>query len=139
MTRRPPPIILAVLLAGLVRQVAAQAAAPADSAAARRTALGRKLFEGKGLCFSCHGKNGEGVLSPSTRLAGRPLVHTRATVAGVAALIRSGVDSAHSSTGVPMPARGGSRLTDAEVEAVAWYVLKLQDRDSIPQPTKELH
>jgi mono/diheme cytochrome c family protein len=103
---------------------------PADSAA-ERIALGRKLFEGKGLCFSCHGKNGEGVLSPSTRLAGRPLSHTKVTVTGVAELIKTGVDSAHSTSGQVMPSRGGSRLSDAEVEAVAWYVLELQRR---PRP-----
>jgi mono/diheme cytochrome c family protein len=92
-------------------------------------ALGRKLFEGKGLCFSCHGKNGEGLIAPSTRLVGRIMIHTKATVADVAALIKVGVDSAHSTTGVAMPARGGSRLTDKEVDAVAWYVLDLIKRE----------
>jgi len=96
---------------------------------AERIVLGRKLFEGKGLCFSCHGKNGEGILAPSTRLAGRALTHIKPTVAEVVALIKAGVDSAKSSTGVVMPARGGSRLTDSEVEAVAWYVLELQKRE----------
>jgi mono/diheme cytochrome c family protein len=47
----------------------------------------------------------------------------------VVALIKAGVDSAHSTTGVAMPARGGSRLTDTEVDAVAWYVLELQKRE----------
>ena len=86
------------------------------------------LFEGKGLCFSCHGKNGEGMLGPNTRLAGRPLVHAKPTVAAVAELIKTGVDSAHSTSGQAMPARGGSRLSDADVDAVAQYVLELQSR-----------
>jgi mono/diheme cytochrome c family protein len=97
--------------------------------AAERAALGRRLFEGKGLCFSCHGKNGEGVLAPSTRLVGRTLVHTKVTVADISALIKTGVDSAHSSTGQVMPARGGSRLTDSEVESVARYVVEMQRRE----------
>jgi len=118
-----------VLLAGtgLARPASAQTTAPTDSVA-QRIAKGRTLFEGKGLCFSCHGKNGEGVLAPSTRLAGRKLVHAKPTVPELVGLIKTGVDSAHSSIGQPMPARGGSRLTDAEVEAVAWYVLELQKR-----------
>lgn len=108
-------------------RAAAQTPSSADSAA-ERAARGRTLFEGKGLCFSCHGKNGEGMLGPSTRLAGRPLVHAKATLADVAALIKSGVDSAHSTSGQVMPARGGSRLGDADMDAVAQYVLELQKR-----------
>jgi len=127
MTRRPGLTLLmaGVLLAAFADAASGQVPARGDSAT-ERTALGRKLFEGKGLCFSCHGKDGEGVIAPSTRLAGRALVHTKATVAEVAALIKVGVDSAHSTSGQVMPARGGSRLTDAEVDAVAWYVLELQ-------------
>jgi mono/diheme cytochrome c family protein len=127
MTRRPGLTLLAagVLLAAFAEGASGQVPARADSAT-ERTTLGRKLFEGKGLCFSCHGKDGEGVIAPSTRLAGRALVHTKATVAEVAALIKAGVDSVHSTSGQVMPARGGSRLTDTEVDAVAWYVLELQ-------------
>ena len=106
---------------------AAQSAVVGDSVA-ERAARGRVLFEGKGLCFSCHGKNGEGVLGPGTRLVGRPLVHAKPTLAAVTELIKSGVDSAHSTSGQAMPARGGSRLSDADVDAVAQYVLELQAR-----------
>jgi mono/diheme cytochrome c family protein len=105
-----------------------QGTATVDSAALR-VALGRKLFEGKGLCFSCHGMKGEGVLAPSTKLVGRTLVHVKPVLAEVVTLIKTGVDSAHSTTGAIMPARGGSRLTDAEVEAVAAYVLEMQQRE----------
>lgn len=101
--------------------------AGSDSIAAK-VAKGKALFHGKGLCFSCHGKEGEGLLAPSTRLMGRPLVHTKANVPDLVALIKAGVDSAHSSISQSMPERGGSRLTDAEVEAVARYVMELQKR-----------
>ena len=128
---RSLPIIAAALaaLAAPAQRATAQAAATPDSAAIR-LAKGMTLFRGKGLCFSCHGKEGEGVLAPSTRLAGRPLVHTKPNVPDVVALIKIGVDSAHSTIGQPMPARGGSRLTDTEVEAVAWYVMELQKKKS---------
>ena len=129
MTPSPWYLTLGLLAAGPgFSGVAAAQTAPSGDSVAERTARGRSLFEGKGLCFSCHGKNGEGLLGPNTRLAGRPLVHARPTVAAVAALIKSGVDSAHSTGGQAMPARGGSRLSDADVDAVAQYVLELQER-----------
>jgi mono/diheme cytochrome c family protein len=129
MTPRPGYALLGMLTigSGLIRAVGAQGSPRSDSVA-ERSALGRLLFEGKGLCFSCHGKAGEGVLGPNTRLAGRPLVHAKPTLADVAALIKAGVDSAHSTSGQAMPARGGSRLSDSDVDAVAQYVLELQTR-----------
>lgn len=120
-----------IMLLGAVRQAPAQV--PPPDSAAERAALGRKLFEGKGGCFSCHGKNGEGVIGPSSRLAGRPLTHTKVTVAGIISLIKTGVDSAHSTSGQVMPPRGGFRISDAEVEELAWYVLELQAREK-PHP-----
>lgn len=116
------PLLLASLL---VRPLVAQSAA--DSAA-ERLARGKQLFEGKGLCFSCHGKNGEGVLAPETRLAGRPFTDTKEILSNVVTLIKAGVDSVHSASGKTMPPRGGSRLTDAEVDLVAAYVLELRKR-----------
>lgn len=91
-------------------------------------ARGKKLFESKGLCFTCHGQGGEGLLGPTTRLAGRPLVHTKPTVADISALIRAGIPATSSTSGQVMPPRGGSRLTDAEVELVATYVKDLNGR-----------
>ncbi|MGH7524798.1 MAG: c-type cytochrome [Gemmatimonadales bacterium] len=109
----------------LHRAVAQSAGADTDSVAAR-AARGRILFQGKGLCFSCHGKDGEGLLGPTTKLAGRPLVHAKPTLASIAALITSGVDGAHSTSGQVMPPKGGSRMSDSEILAVAQYVLQLQ-------------
>jgi len=119
-------LAIAVVMTGSGR-LRAQDAGASDSAAIR-AAAGRKLFEGRGLCFSCHGKDGEGALGPTTKLAGRPLVHAKLLVPDIMALIKSGVDSAHSTSGQIMPAAGGARLTDREVESLAWYVLELQQR-----------
>ena len=118
----------ATLLFIQVPMVGAQTSTPADSTAL--IALGRTIFQGRGLCFSCHGKTGDGVLGPTTRLAGRPLAHTKATIPDLVALIKAGVDSVHSTSGKVMPPRGGSRISDEQVEAVAWYVLQLQRGDS---------
>lgn len=119
---RPIAMLLLALAPG--RMVAQNPAA--DSAA--RVETGRTIFEGRGLCFSCHGKGGDGLLGPTTKLVGRPLTHTKATATDIAALIRIGVDSAHSTSGQIMPARGGSRISDADVDAVTSYLLELRRR-----------
>lgn len=127
MTARFRRFLLPALVLGFTAPLAAQTV-PDDSAAAR-LAQGKKLFEGKGLCYSCHGPQGEGLLGPATRLAaGKTWIHTKGTQPEIAALIKSGVDADKSQSGQAMPARGGSRLTDAEVELVAAYVLELHKR-----------
>ena len=83
------------------------------------------MFESKGLCFSCHGKSGEGLLGPTTKLSGRKFTHTKGSVAELVALIKEGIAVDQSTSKQVMPARGGSRLTDPEVEAVAAYVKHL--------------
>lgn len=116
---------VAVVAAVVTPRSGAGAQAPiADSAA---VAQGRKLFESKGLCFTCHGKAGEGLLGPSTRLAGRPFTHTKGRTDELVALIRAGVPVDKSTSGQLMPPRGGSRLNDREVELVALYVKSLNE------------
>ncbi len=108
---------------GVAQQAPGQQAAP-DTAAIRQ---GKVLFEGRGLCASCHGRAGEGVLGPSTRLnAGKEKwLHNDGTIAGLVAVITAGVSEEHSEMGTPMPPRGGARLTDEQVTQVAAYVLHL--------------
>ena len=121
-------LVIRVALLGAVTFPAgvlgAQQVVASDSA---RQAQGRKLFESKGLCFSCHGRAGEGLLGPTTRLAGRQLTHSKGSVAEIATIIRSGIPEEKSASGQVMPPKGGSRLTDAEVELVAEYVKRMND------------
>lgn len=122
-------LTLAAVPSPLVAQTPGQAAT--DSA---QLALGRKLFQSKGLCFSCHGKSGEGLLGPTTKLAGRKFTHTNGSVAELVALIKVGVAADQSASKQVMPARGGSRLTDPEVLAVAAYVRHLNSNP--PEPSE---
>lgn len=125
------PLGLLLLTLGATAPLAGQTT-PADSAAAQ-IAKGKKLFEGKGLCFSCHGLQGEGVLGPTTRLAaGKEWIHVKGAQAEISALIKAGIEVEKSQSGTAMPARGGSRLTDAEVDLVAAYVLELHKRKPAP-------
>ena len=120
-------------LAGFALPASASGQTANPDSVAAKVAKGKTLFHGKGLCFSCHGKEGEGLLAPSTRLAGRALVHIKPTLPELITLIKTGVDSSRSIIPQGMPERGGSRMTDAEVEAVAWYVMELQKKKAPPR------
>jgi mono/diheme cytochrome c family protein len=122
---------LLLLISGVLCPLLAQAA-PADSAALR-IARGKRLFEAKGLCFSCHGALGEGVLGPNTRLDGLKVwLHSKGTHPEIVALIKTGIEATKAQNGTAMPPRGGSRLTDAEVELVAAYVVVLHQHKPTP-------
>ncbi|HET9066648.1 MAG TPA: cytochrome c [Gemmatimonadales bacterium] len=100
---------------------------PPDSATIE---AGKLLYEGRGLCMGCHGGAGEGMLGPTTQLnAGKEKwLHHDGSLAAIIKVISTGIDADHSVSGQVMPARGGSRLTDAQVRAVAAYVQVLHTR-----------
>lgn len=116
---------LLLLSVALALASPAPISAQATDSTAAILARGKRVFEGRGLCFSCHGKSGEGLLGPTTALADGKWIHTQGKRDQIIALIKTGVDAEHSKSGTVMPPRGGSRLTDAEVDAVASYVLTL--------------
>lgn len=119
---RPSTLLMIVSLA-----VPGALSAQVPDSTAALLALGKRTFEGKGLCFTCHGKGGEGVLtvSKNTILADGKWLHSKGTQPELVAIIKSGFDAKTSKSGVVMPARGGSRISDREVEAVAAYVVEL--------------
>lgn len=93
---------------------------------AAAVAAGKVIFEGRGLCYSCHGMKGEGMLGPTTRLdSTKAWLHHDGTPAGIAVLIKVGVDGNKSRSGQEMPPAGGARLTDEQVAQVAAYVWTL--------------
>lgn len=123
MTRWLPAILLSLGIP--VAALNAQDTAP-DSAT---IAAGQKIFEGRGLCFSCHGKAGEGMLGPTTRLtAAKEWLHHDGSLAGIAAVITAGIDAEHSKGGTVMPPLGGARLNPTQVQQVAAYVWSLHRR-----------
>jgi mono/diheme cytochrome c family protein len=119
--------ILPALLVALALPGTARAQTPADSAT---IAAGQRLFEGRGLCATCHGKQGEGLLGPTLRLnAGKDSwLHTDGSRAAIVALIKGGLDASVTKSGISMPPRGGGRITDAQVDQVAAYVLILHTK-----------
>ena len=84
---------------------------------------GKTIFTGAGVCFACHGMAGEGVSGPA--LSDTVWIHSRGEYDKIVALILTGVDAKTSKSGVVMPPRGGSAISDADVRAVAAYVWSL--------------
>lgn len=118
--------MLATALVSVASPVQAQVAAPQQAPDSAAVAAGKALFEGRGLCYSCHGLKGEGMLGPTTRLdSAKTWLHHDGTVAAIAALIKAGVDGDKSKSGQEMPPGGGARLSDEQVAQVAAYVWTL--------------
>jgi len=116
---------LGSLLVLLTLSLPASALAQVVDSTAAELALGKRTYEGRGLCWSCHGKAGEGVLGPTTSLADGKWLHSKGSREEIVAIIMAGIEASKTRLGAAMPARGGSRITNREVEAVAAYVVAL--------------
>lgn len=94
---------------------------------------GKQVFEGEGLCYTCHGRDATGEFGPN--LTDAEWWHAQGSYLSIVQRILSGVSAEQSLLGVAMPARGGMAIPDADVQAVAAYVWSLSHRevgDSLP-------
>ena len=91
-------------------------------------AAGKQLFLGEGLCMACHGADAKGSLGPN--LTDQTWLHGAGTYPEIVARVLSGVPSEQSKLGQIMPPRGGSGLTDEQVQAVAAYVWSVSHKPS---------
>jgi mono/diheme cytochrome c family protein len=83
---------------------------------------GKAIFTGAGNCYACHGQNAQGMLGPTTNLVDHQWLHGDGSYQGIVAYIKKGITKEESKSGIPMPARGGSNITDDQVNQVAAYV-----------------
>lgn len=117
------------LVASLLALALPAAAQQADSLPAGVTsamvAEGKKLFAGTGLCAACHGPEGKGVPGLGASLADRRWAHSDGSFDAIVKQVLEGVPADKSTTGVAMPPKGGSQLSDEQVRAVAAYVWTL--------------
>lgn len=111
-------------LAALLAAGGARAQALPDGVTPQMVVEGRKLFEGRGLCSACHGAKATGLLGPN--LTDADWWHSDGSYEAIVTQIRGGVPAGTARTGVPMPPKGGSSLSDSEVRAVAAYVHSLR-------------
>jgi mono/diheme cytochrome c family protein len=111
-------------------EVATPAAMPAGQmpagVTAEMVAEGNTLFHGAGICFTCHGQNGTGVAGLGPSLTDAEWLHSDGSYDAIVHQITTGVTATESKSGVAMPAKGGSAITDEQVKAVAAYVYSLR-------------
>ena len=115
-----------VMLAG-VRPAAAQAGGEAAPSAAL-IAKGDTVFHKTGMCYACHGSNAEGTVGPN--LTDAEWIHGDGSIDMIVATVTSGIPKEKSKSGIVMPPKGGSSISDEEVKAVAAYVYSLSHKGS---------
>lgn len=86
---------------------------------------GRQIYLGRGYCYTCHGRDGKGIPGVGSDLTDREWSRTAGTLESLMDRIRCGVPAERSPTGLPMPPRGGGRLTEDDLRAVAAFVWTL--------------
>src|ERR1700675_3578523 len=104
--------------------VLAQTAAAGVTPAA--IAQGDSIFHSKGNCYACHGANAQGAVGPNLTYA--EWIHSDGSYDAIVKQVTTGVAKEESKSGIPMPPKGGSTITDDEVKAVAAYVYSLSHK-----------
>ena len=107
----------------------AVAVAPPLSAQASDPALiarGDSVYHGPGNCYACHGAKGVGLVGPS--LTDAEWIHSKGSYEEIMVQIGQGVPKEKAKSGIPMPPKGGSTISDEDVKAVAAYVYSLSHK-----------
>lgn len=85
---------------------------------------GREIFIGQGLCSVCHGPEGRGgAIGPD--LSDEEWLHGDGSYEFIVRRVTEGVPQPVNAAAT-MPPKGGSRITDEQVRAVAAYVWSLR-------------
>ena len=100
--------------------------APPGASSSALIAQGDAVFHGSGNCYACHGSKGEGLVGPN--LTDSEWIHSKGTLAEIEAQIIHGVPKEESKSGIPMPPKGGSTISDEDVKACAAYVYSLSQK-----------
>jgi cbb3-type cytochrome c oxidase subunit III len=113
---------LLLAFAAALRASPAVAQTPAAVTPAAIT-QGDSIFHSKGNCYACHGANAQGAVGPN--LTDAEWIHSDGSYDAIVKQITTGVPKEESKSGIAMPPKGGSTITDDEVKAVAAYVYSL--------------
>lgn len=96
-----------------------------EAPSAEMIAAGKELFHGNGICFTCHGPDGTGTaIGPALNDSEWLNIEGEATLEAIVERIAAGVPEPVEFA-APMPAKGGSAISDDDVKAVAAYVWSL--------------
>ena len=120
-------VVASVVTALHAAPAAAQttAAAPAAVTPAAITA-GDSIFHKTGNCYACHGANAQGLVGPN--LTDAEWIHGDGSFDMIIATVIKGIAKEASKSGIIMPPKGGSTITDDEVKQVAAYVYSLSHK-----------
>ncbi|HWA57098.1 MAG TPA: c-type cytochrome [Gemmatimonadales bacterium] len=111
---------------GLCTVAPARAQGVPEGATKEMVDKGNEIFHKQGLCYACHGQDGKGLVGPN--LTDDVWIHSKGTYPELIAQVTKGVTKEESKSGVPMPAKGGSTISDDDVKAVAAYVWSLSHK-----------
>jgi mono/diheme cytochrome c family protein len=117
--------VLLLALTAVVGSRTALAQAPAALTPAL-IAQGDSIFHSKGNCYACHGANAQGAVGPN--LTDAEWIHSDGSYDAIVKQVTTGVPQNESKSGIMMPPKGGSSITDDEVKAVAAYVYSLSHK-----------
>jgi mono/diheme cytochrome c family protein len=124
-TRTRIGLLLAFVAMAAASPAAAQAPAGVTPA---MIAQGDSIFHSSGNCYACHGANAQGAVGPN--LTDAEWLHSDGSYDAIVKQITTGVTQAESKSGIMMPPKGGSSITDDQVKAVAAYVYSLSHKKS---------
>lgn len=121
-------IRLTMLLALFAVFGAASASAQAVPQGATQAMVdkGKEIFTKQGLCYACHGQEAKGLVGPN--LTDDVWIHGKGTFEDLVGIVTKGITKEESKSGVPMPAKGGSSISEEDVKAVAAYVYSLSHK-----------
>lgn len=119
-------IAVALATVSLIAAVPAKAQGVPEGATQAMVDKGNEIFHKTGLCYACHGQDAKGLVGPN--LTDDVWIHSKGTYPELVAQIMKGVPKEESKSGVPMPAKGGSTISDDDVKAVAAYVWSLSHK-----------
>ena len=88
-------------------------------------AQGDSIFHGPGFCYTCHAPDATGVPQLGSDLTDDEWDHGDGSYRWLVDQVTSGVSAEESTTGIPMPPKGGARLSEEQIGAVAAYVWTL--------------
>jgi len=117
-------LVLGLVALGGVRSAQAQGAAPSAAVIAK----GDSIFHTTGMCYACHGQKAEGVVGPN--LTDAEWIHGDGSVDMIIKTVTHGIPKEESKSGIVMPPKGGSTISDDDVKAVAAYVHSLSHKGS---------
>lgn len=116
------PLAAAIMLAVVATPARAQSQLP-QGVTQGLIDKGNGIFHKDGLCYACHGADAKGMVGPN--LTDDVWIHSKGSYDEIVAQVIKGVTKEESKSGVVMPPKGGSSISDDDVKAVAAYVWSL--------------